>query len=161
MLKQWITGITCAAMIGALAEGLTPPGRVKKAERLAIGLLLLLAVVKPLAGADYGALAGALEEYRPDTAGYQAALEEKNGAVLKGLIEARTAAYISDKAKALGMDCSAEVTYHYGADGDVRLEAVVVRGEFTDSQRAQLSGMLETQLAIPAERQRFERTADQ
>lgn len=161
MLKQWITGITCAALIGAVAEALTPPGRAKRAQRLAVGLLLLLAVVKPLAGLDYGALAGALAEYRLAEAGAGAALEEKSGAVLKELIESHTAAYISDKAKELGMDCAAEVTYYYGADGDVRPEAVVVRGEFTEGQRARLSRVLEAELAIPVEKQSFERAADQ
>ena len=161
MLKQWILGITCAALIGALAEGLAPPGRVKKAGRLAVGLLLLLAVVKPLGGLDGHALAGALESYRPDGAAYEAALEEKSGAVLKAVIEERTNAYISDKAKTLGMDCTAEVTWYYGPDGEVRPEAVVVRGEFTESQQGELSRVLEGELGIPAQRQSFERTDDQ
>ena len=65
MLKQWILGITCAALIGALAEALAPPGRVKRVIRLAAGLLLLLAAVKPLGVLDSGALAGALEGSNP------------------------------------------------------------------------------------------------
>lgn len=161
MLKQWILGITCAALVGAAAEALAPAGRVKKAGRLAVGLLLLLAVVKPLGELDCGALAGALGSYRPDTAACEAALEEKSGAVLKAVIEERTNAYISDKAKTLGMSCTAEVTWYYGADGEVRPEAVVVRGEFTETQRGELSRALEGELGIPAERQSFERTEDQ
>ena len=160
MLKQWIIGITCAALVGALAEGLAPAGRVKKAGRLAVGLLLLLAVVKPLGGLDDRALAGALESYRPDRGTYEAALEEKSGAVLKTIIEERTNAYISDKAKTLGMDCTAEVTYYYGSDGEVRPEAVVVRGSWTEEQRAALSRTLEGELGIEAQRQSFERTED-
>ena len=160
MLKQWILGITCAALVGALAEALAPPGRVKKAGRLAVGLLLLLAVVKPLGGVDFDTLAGTLEEYGTDRGTYEAALEEKSGAVLKTVIEERTNAYISDKAKTLGMDCSAEVTYYYGPDGEVRPEAVVVRGEFTEDQRVKLSRALEGELGIPAQRQSFERVED-
>ena len=160
MLKQWILGITCAALIGALAESLSPPGRVKKAGRLAVGLLLLLAMVKPLGGLDFDALAGALAEYRPDGAAYEQALEEKSGAVLKTIIEERTNAYIYSKAKTLGMECAAEVTYYYGPDGEVRPEAVVVRGEFTENQRAGLSRALEGELGIPAERQSFERMGE-
>lgn len=160
MLKQWITGIVCAALIGAVAEALAPAGRVKKAGQLAVGLLLLLAVVKPLGGLDFDALAGALAEYRPDGAACEAALEEKSGAVLKAVIEERTNAYIYNKAKTLGMDCSAEVTYYYGPDGEVRPEAVVVRGEFTENQRGKLSRVLEGELGVPAEKQSFERTED-
>lgn len=157
MLKQWIIGITCAALIGALAEALAPPGRVKSAGRLAVGLLLLLAVVKPLGVLDYSVLAGALAEYRPDGTACEAALEEKSGAVLKAVIEERTDAYILDKAKTLGMDCTAEVTYYYGPDGEVRPEAVVVRGEFTEDQQGELSRALEGELGIPAQQQSFER----
>lgn len=160
MLKQWISGIVCAAMVGAAAEGVTPPGRVKKAGKLASGLLLLLAIVKPLAGLDYGVLAGALAEYRADAAGYEAALEGKNQIVLKTVIEERTGAYISDKAQALGMECTAQVTYDYGPDGETRPEAVVVRGKFTPDQQAGLSRALEGELGIPAENQRFERTEE-
>lgn len=160
MLKQWILGITCAAVIAAAAEALAPPGRVKKAGRLAVGLLVLLAVVKPLGGLDFDALAGALASYRPDRAACEAALEEKSGAVLKTIIEEKTGAYISDKAEALGMNCAAEVTYYYGPDGEVRPEAVVVRGEFTENQQVQLSRVLEGELGIPAQRQRFERMGD-
>lgn len=161
MLKQWILGITCAALIGAVAEALAPAGPVKKTGRLAAGLLLLLAVVKPLGGLDYDALAGALESYRPDTAACEAALEEKSGDVLKAVIEERTNAYISDKAKTLGMDCTAEVTWYYGPDGEVRPEAVVVRGEWTEDQRGALSRALEGELGIGAEKQSFERTSGQ
>lgn len=143
-----------------MAEALAPAGRVKKAGRLAVGLLLLLAVVKPLGGVDGHALAGALDLYRPDGAAYEAALEEKSGDVLKAVIEERTNAYISDKAKTLGVDCAAEVTYYYGPDGEVRPEAVVVRGEFTESQQGELSRALEGELGIPAEKQSFERTED-
>lgn len=160
MLKQWITGITCAAIIAAAAQALAPSGRVKKAGRLAVGLLLLLAVLKPLGGLDYDALAGALAQYRPDSATCEAALEEKNQAVLKTVIEEKTGAYISDKAEALGMNCAAEVTYYYGPDGEVRPEAVVVRGEFTENQQAQLSRALEGELGIPAAQQSFERTGE-
>ena len=160
MLKQWILGITCAALIGALAEALAPPGRVKRAGRLAVGLLLLLAVVKPLGALDYSALAEAAAGYRPDGAACEAELEEKSGAVLKAVIEERTNAYISDKAKTLGMDCTAEVTYYYGSDGEVRPEAVVVRGSWTEEQRAALSRTLEGELGIEAQRQSFERTED-
>lgn len=158
MLKQWILGITCAALIGALADSLSPPGRVKQAGRLAAGLLLLLAVVKPLGVFDPDALAGALESYRTDTSACEAALEEKSGAVLKAVIENQTAAYISDKAKTLGMVCSAEVTYYYGPDGEVRPEAVVVRGEFSDNQQGALSRALEEELGIGTDQLNFERT---
>lgn len=44
LLRQWLVGITCAAMIVALADSLTPSGTVRKIGRMAGGLLLLVAV---------------------------------------------------------------------------------------------------------------------
>ena len=42
---QWLTGITCAALIAALAERLTPPGPVRRVGRFTTGLVLLLAML--------------------------------------------------------------------------------------------------------------------
>ena len=37
LIRQWLVGITCAAMIAALAEGLAPPGAVRKVGRFTGG----------------------------------------------------------------------------------------------------------------------------
>ena len=59
LLRQWLTGVTCAAMIAALADSLTPAGTVKRIGRMAGGLLLLIAVVQPVLEVDFSALASA------------------------------------------------------------------------------------------------------
>lgn len=57
LLRQWLVGITCAAMIVALADSLTPSGTVRKIGRMAGGLLLLVAVVQPVLHVDFSVLA--------------------------------------------------------------------------------------------------------
>ena len=161
MLKQWILGITCAAVIGALAESLSPEGGAKRVGRLAAGLLLFLAVVRPLAQPDWDALSAAVTRYRLEAAGYAQALEEENRELVKAVIEARTAAYISDKAAALGAECTARVVYRWGEDGEILPQSVTLRGSFTDGQRADLSRTLEGELGIRAEDQTFEGVIDQ
>ena len=104
LIRQWIVGITGAALILALTDALTPGGSAKKVGRLAGGLLMMLAVVQPLVGLDYDALAQVLSEYRVTAAGYGDALEQENERLVKAIIEEQTAAYISDKAEELGMD---------------------------------------------------------
>ena len=37
LIRQWLVGITCAAMVVALAEGLTPPGTIRKIGKLTGG----------------------------------------------------------------------------------------------------------------------------
>ena len=53
LLRQWLVGVTCAAMIIALADSLTPPGTVRKVGKLVGGLVLLLAVLQPVLTFDY------------------------------------------------------------------------------------------------------------
>ena len=49
-LREWLLGVTAAALAVALAQALTPEGTVKKLLRITGGLVLLLAVVRPLKG---------------------------------------------------------------------------------------------------------------
>lgn len=161
LIRQWIIGITYAAAILALLEGLTPSGPVKKAGKLAGGMLLMLAVLRPLISLDYDSMAAALSSYRLSSAGYSQALELENRQLIKAIIEEETAAYISDKMEELGMDCTVEITYSYGEDGSAWPTQVTVTGQFTQAQRTTLSKFLEAELAIPIEGQHFERTAAQ
>lgn len=156
LIRQWIVGITCAAVIGALAEGLVPRGGGRKALRLAVGLLLMLAVLRPLAEADPDVLAEGLTHWRLRAEGYGEILDTKDAALIKTIIEERTCAYISDKARELGISCTAEVVYHYGEDGAVWPTEAVLRGSFTLSQKESLARVLEAELAIPAENLTFE-----
>lgn len=160
MIQQWITGVAAAAIIGALAQSLMPEGGAKSAGRLVAGLLLLLAVVKPLVGADTAVLSGALAEYRLRSAGDGAALAEKNEALVKVIIEEKTAAYISDKAQELGIACTVRVTCRCGEDGTVWPESAVITGDLTREERSRLARLLEAELAIGQENQTFERVAE-
>ena len=96
VLGNWLMGVTCAAMILALAEGLSPAGGPKRAARLAGGLLLLLAVIKPLLSLDGSDLTRTMTEYRLEAEYSAQALEGENKTLMKDIIEAQTAAYIQD-----------------------------------------------------------------
>lgn len=52
VIRDWLVGITCAAMVVALAESLTPQGTIRKIGRFTGGLVLLLAVVQPVMKLD-------------------------------------------------------------------------------------------------------------
>ena len=47
-LREWLLGVVAAALAVSLAQSLTPDGTVKRVGRLVGGLVLLLAVVRPL-----------------------------------------------------------------------------------------------------------------
>ncbi len=156
LVREWLLGVTAAALVLALAEALAPEGGAKKVCRLAGGMALLLAAAGPLAGAlDGGLLTRAADGWRDRARGYEQELEEKSDLFYLSIIEEETAAYIVDKAKEFGFDCQAEVTYGYDEEAVPRPWEVTARGSWTQGQREQLSRLLEEELGVPPQRQFF------
>lgn len=149
-LRQWLLGVTAAALAVALAQALTPEGTVKKLLRLMGGLVLLLAVVRPLkslapaALPDPGALTPSVET--AETAGEE---------VMKTLIAQKVGAYIVDKGSALGCPCTAQVTVAEDGSGWTVPWSVQVRGQWTAEGKKELSRLIARELNIPVERQTF------
>ena len=52
-MRAWLLGIVLTAFASGLARQLAPQGREQAMVRLAGGLLLTLAVLRPLAGMDW------------------------------------------------------------------------------------------------------------
>lgn len=157
-IKEWLLGVTCAAMVLALAESLAPEGGVKRVCRLAGGLVLLLAAIGPVIRTEPADLSRMLEEYIAVSQDYTGELEEKNEDLYETIIEEHTAAYILDKAKQMGISCQVSVTVIRGEDGVPRPDAVRVTGALTEEQADRLGRMLEEDLGILPQRQDLERT---
>ena len=157
LIRNWLMGITCASMVMAVAEVLVPEGSIRRICRLAGGLMLLLAAINPVLKLEEGALSRALTEYRIAAQDYGDVLVEKNNLLYKTIIEEETAAYILDKAKELGISCSAEVIFAYDEQGNPYPDRVNIFGQLTQPQKEQLSRIIETDLGVPPKHQRFER----
>ena len=155
IIRQWLLGITCAALVAALVESLTPPGAVRKVGRLTGGLVLLIAMLHPLMALDQDALTRALTEYRLELSTYSDELEEENRSLMKGIIEERSNAYIQDKAEEMGIQC--QISVEVGEEGDWPVpESVTVFGSLSEEQQAELTQAIEVDFAIPAERQSYQ-----
>ena len=155
LIRQWLLGITAAAMLVALAEALCPDGNIRGILRLTGGLVLLAAVLNPLLKLDTEALGRALAEYKLDLSAYSTELEEENETLMKDIIEEQSAAYIQDKAAGLGITCLAAVEAEGGGDWPVPT-AVTITGALTAEQREALTRAIEADFDIPAERQTYE-----
>ena len=155
IIRQWLLGITCVALVAALAESLTPPGAVRKVGRLTGGLVLLIAMLHPLMALDQDALTRALTEYRLELSTYSDELEEENRSLMKGIIEERSNAYIQDKAEEMGIQCQISVEVGEEVDWPVP-ESVTVFGSLSEEQQAELTQAIEVDFAIPAERQSYQ-----
>ena len=156
LVRQWLLGVTCTALVMAVADSLAPAGSVKKVCRMAGGLALLLAAVSPLLRLDSGMLADVLEGYRAQIQSYEETLAEQNHLFYQTIIEENTAAYIVDKAEELGIFCQAEVTYSYDESGVPCPWEVTARGDWTEEARETLERLLEDDLGVPPQRQHYE-----
>lgn len=159
LVRQWLLGVTCTAMVLALAQALAPEGSVKKVCRLAGGLALLLAAVSPLLSLEDGAVSRILEDYRAAVGQCEDGLAEQTDLFYRSIIEEETAAYIVDKAEEMGIICQAEVTFAYDEDGTPYPWEIAAWGTWTQEGRDRLSAVLEQELGVPASRQYYrERT---
>lgn len=147
-MRMWLLGIVLTALAGELARQVAPQGKEQAMVRLAGGLLLALAILRPLAGQDWEALE--LGKDMPDfQAEAQAEIYRKNQQnTLSAIIEEKTEAYIWDKASQLGLACRAEVTTAEGAGGIPFPNGAVLHGPYNQ----ELARYIQEEVGIPAEK---------
>ena len=143
-VRSWLTSIAAVTLMLTAVQALVPEGTVKKIAGFTGGLLLLAALLQPVLRTDLGRL-------RLDFSDYRKAIEERAGELdaagkeeLAAIIAGRTAAYISDKADALGLAVTARV--------EVR-DSLPVSAELTGPYSRDLADWMALELGIPAERQ--------
>ena len=158
-LKDWLLSMACAAVIAALAVALCPEGFPKKLTRWAGGLLLLLAVLGPVRRLESGEMADALAKYQLWPNDTVQAMAEENEELRKAIIARQTAAYISDKAAALGIQGpQVWVECRVTGDGFPAPESVVVRGSGTQEAWQALQRTITADFGLEESQQTLERT---
>ncbi len=152
-LKEWLLSVTAAAILCALAQGLIPPGPVRRVGRLTAGLVMAAALLSPLASLKGVEPEEWLESWQPQ--GEVQELEEQRDETMKTIIEAECSAYIVDKAAALGAECQVEIECAPEGDGVFLPWQVTVTGDLTSGQREQLTQQIQEDLDVPPERQQY------
>lgn len=155
LIRNWLLGITCAAMVLALAESLAPEGSVKRVCRLAGGLVLLLAAIGPVVKLDEGKLARLTRDYHVEAEEYGEELTRQQEILYESIIAEECAAYILDKAEKLGISCRAEVTVAW-QDGVPQPHTAIIAGTWTAQQHEALCGIIESELGIDRALQYYE-----
>ena len=152
LIRGWILSVTVSAILIAAAEALMPAGTVKKVGKLTGGLILILGIVQPLVSLDYEDLYD-LVMALPAGAISQQTIEERTDETMKGIIEEELSAYIVDKGKELGAECTAQVPCAPDEEGlPVPVQATVT-GSLTPTQKTALSQYMEQELGLPREAQ--------
>ena len=150
-LRQWLLGITLTAFAARLARQLAPEGREQAMVRLAGGLLVTLAILRPLGQVSWESPSLEAGAFRQETAALAEDYREERCEALSAIIAQRTAAYIWDKADRLGLTCQVEVTVAAGEDGIPLPDTVTITGAYD----AGLSALIEEEVGIPAGKQRW------
>lgn len=156
LLRNWLIGIVAAAMLVSVLDTLLPKGGAGKIAKLAGGLVLLLAVVQPLLQLSEEDIGAGWEGYKEELSQYSSDLEVAEENLMEGLIAQQSATYIQDKAMTMGITCTAQVETYPDEDGTLLPYAIVITGDLTQGEQEQLTQIIATDLAIPAERQSYQ-----
>lgn len=157
-LRAWLLSVTAAALIAALTDALCPKGYSRKLGHMAGGLLLLLAVLSPIGRLDSVRLADALAKYRLGREEAAEAMMVDSQDLRKAIIARESAAYISDKAAALGIrEAEVWVECRMTPEGFPAPESVRVRGTGPDAAWTALERAITADFALEASAQTLER----
>ena len=152
-VRGWLLSVIAVSVLCAAADALMPAGAVKRVGRLVCGLVLMGAVLSPVAGLDVEGGQRWLEGYMSSVRTREAELEETVESQMKMIIEQKCAAYIVDKAAQLGLECTARVECERSEDGVYLPARTETSGLWTAGAQEKLIRVIETDLGVPRERQ--------
>lgn len=152
LIRQWLLSVTGAAILAALADGVMPEGGIRQVGRLACGLMLLAAVLRPLAGLD---MTDFPEELLYDIPHSQQ-LEEETHRRMKQLIEEEFSAYSMDKAQAMGIACGIRVCCQQEESGIFLPRGAEISGITEREEQEAVAAMLRVELGLPEDGLLFE-----
>lgn len=148
-VRSWLASIAAVTMALTVLQTLVPEGTLRKISGFTGGLLLLAALLQPVLKTDLGRLRLDFSDYEEAVAGRAAELDAAGKEELAAIIAGRSAAYISDKADALGLGVAARVETEPGSDGI----PLPVSAELMGPYSRELADWIAGELGIPAERQ--------
>ena len=149
LLRTWILGVTVTSMALAAARAVMPEGPVKRAGQLTAGLVLVLAMLGPVAALERTDWEAFLEDLPTENT-----LEPADTS-MQAVIEEELAAYLEGKAGELGLSCRAEVICRTDENGVPIPQEVIITGPVNETQRQTLSDMITNDIGVPASGQCF------
>ena len=148
-LRTWLSSIVAVTLLLSIAQSLVPEGTLRRVAGFTGGLVLLLALLRPLLAGGLPDLGLETEAWTKAIEAQQADLSRQGEDALAGLIAERTASYIWDKGAALGLEVKANVETRTGEAGLPVPERVELEGPYSK----ELADYITHELNIPPERQ--------
>ena len=149
MIRSWILGVTVTAMALAAARAVMPEGPVKRAGQMTAGLVLILAMLGPVAALEHMDWETFLADLPTETAIEPAEMS------MQTVIEEELAAYLEGKAGDLGLFCRAEVVCETDEHGVPIPREVQITGHLDEAQRRTLSAIIVNDIGVPTSGQCF------
>jgi len=153
LVRQWVTGITCTALILAVAQSFVPEGTVKKILSFTGGLLLMTVIGLPLLQMDSASLSDYLFEFELQLKQSDAQLQEENETMMKEIVAAQCEEYLLGKAADMSLSCQFEVRCAMSEEGYPVPYVVHISGETDEEQQQVLMHLIGRELGVPIERQ--------
>lgn len=148
LVREWLLGITGAAILAAGADALMPNGGVKRVGKLLCSLVLLSAVLSPFldwygGGAEYVAV-----NYGAYVSQLTGELEKGRSEQMKPLIEEGLRAYSMDKMEREGLPGEVWVECGLSEDGVYLPVLVSVEGELGEEEKSAVLRLLASELGV-------------
>ena len=147
-LRSWLLSVTACAVLVSIAQQLTDGGTMKKIVRFVGGMVLMLAMLRPLLSLTFDLPELDGENYREAVEALKKTLSAEQDSALSNSIAEQTQAYIEDKASSFGLSMRAEVQTAL-RDGVPLPDSVTLYG----TKSAALSAYIAQELGIAEEKQ--------
>lgn len=148
-IRQWLLGVAATALLVTLAEGFVAQEALRRLTRLVGGVLLALALLRPLGNLPGEEMDLSLAEYRREMEELTEQYHREWDMTYSAIIEEELAAYIVDKAADMGLETKAQVRVSV----DERGILLPVEAQLTIPEEPILSGWLDEELGIPTQAQ--------
>lgn len=153
-IRRYLLSLVCAAMISALIMRLVRGrGSLSGIAKVLCGLFITYTVLEPLPAFDISDLSKPLSQYSAEAASAGEMGIALSRVAFRGSIKERTEAYILDKAKTLEANLQVEV--ELSSDDIPTPKTVTISGKASPYVKKQLSGMIEKDLGVGVENQRW------
>ncbi len=150
LLQTILLRVTIAGAVSAMALKLAGGGALKEVVRTAAGLLMLLALLQPLAGLHMLSWnwQGSVSQRDIDE------MQARNMQTTMSTVAASIAKAVQQRAEEAGIPCTVNVEMANDADGLLQVDKVTVYYDSTAANRlSELQSLLTKECGVPAERQ--------
>lgn len=151
LLQTILLRVTIAGAVSAMALKLAGGGALKEVVRTAAGLLMLLALLQPLAGLhmlSWNWQGSSVSQSDIDE------MQARNMQTTMSTVAASIAKAVQQRAGEAGIPCTVNVEMANDADGLLQVDKVTVYYDSADESRlSELQSLLTKECGVPAERQ--------